>query len=104
MSAGVESARHQWEDGRRRVAAVARDDPRAHRRLLEQIDVLTDELRRRVGLTFDLDELSRVYGDAERWTYDALAESGVPVRPGEEATAQDAAFGLYARGARDYVP
>ena len=104
MWAGVESARHQWEDGRRRLDAAARDDPRAHRRLLAQIEALTEELRRRVGQTFELAELSRVYADAERWTHETLAESGVPTRPGEEATAQDAAFHLYARGARDYSP
>lgn len=104
MSAGVESARHQWQDGHRRVEAVARTDARAHWRLLAQIEILTDELRRRIGQTFVLADLSAAYADSERWTQDALAESGVPVRPGEESTAQDAAFHLYARRARDYAP
>ena len=103
MSPSVELARRQWEDGRRRVEELTRDGRRPD--LLAQVDTLLDELRRRIGGAFTLQELADGYRDAERWAYDALAEGAE--RPGWSAhasTALDAAFHVYARGARDYSP
>src|ERR1044072_4016874 len=49
MSAvAVENARLQWEDGYRRLNEHASDRP-TYQRLLAQVDVLVDELNRRVG-------------------------------------------------------
>ena len=68
-AAEVESARREWEEGSRRLDEQARDRDAADR-LLVQVDAVTDELRRRVGGTFTLAELTRVYAEAgypERW-------------------------------------
>jgi hypothetical protein len=100
----VELARQQWDEGRRRVEAARRDANRyAH--LPDQIDLVTAELRRRVGQSFTLDELAGVYAQADDWAravlYDA-APDGAP--PPEASTAADAAFYRYALGATDYAP
>jgi hypothetical protein len=100
----LDIVRGEWEDGYRRLEA-ARADPQQYRRLLEQVEVLTDELRRRVGSTFTLAELGRAYREAERWSRTAI-EARAP-RSGWATTvalAEDAAFHLYQRGAVDYRP
>jgi hypothetical protein len=100
----VESARLEWAESHRLLEAEARDRPQ-YERLVRQVEAVTDELRRRVGQTFTLAELARVYADAERWTRDAVAESRPP--PGWPRTlslVEGAAFHLYARGASDYAP
>jgi hypothetical protein len=101
MSAvAVESARQQWAEGHRRLRAQAADRS-LYLRLLAQVEVVLDELNRRVGQTFTLAELAEAYRDADRWLLDVLA-------PGPGATqlslVGDAAFHAYARGAVDYAP
>jgi hypothetical protein len=69
------------------------------------METVTAELRRRVGASFTLTELAAAYDDSERWTLTAISERCY--RPGWVRTASsavDAAFHLYARGARDYRP
>jgi hypothetical protein len=104
MPVSVDSVRQEWEEGNRRLEAMARDRPR-YLRLLEQVEVLTDELSRRVGQTFTLAQLADVYAEAERWTRNAIAERAAS--PGWHATlslVEDAAFHRYQRGAVDYEP
>jgi hypothetical protein len=104
VAEALDNVRAEWEEGYRRLEA-ARGDMHFHRRLLEQVEVLTDELRKRVGSHFTLAELGRAYRDAERWTR-VVIEERAP-RPGWAATvslAEDAAFHLYQRGAVDYRP
>jgi len=97
-------ARQQWDEGRRRVEA-ARADVDRYSRLNDQVDLVTAALRQRVGQSFTLDELARAYAGADDWArallYDAVPE-GAP--PPDAATAADAAFHRYARGATDYAP
>jgi hypothetical protein len=104
MPVSVDSVRHEWEEGNRRLEAMSRDRPK-YLRLLEQVEVLTDELNRRVGQTFTLAQLADAYADAERWSRNAIAERAPA--PGWAATAalvEDAAFHRYQRGAVDYEP
>jgi hypothetical protein len=102
--AAVESARREWRDGEERLEAEARTGAR-YRLMLEQVDVLVAELRRRVGQTFTMAELADVYADAERWSGDALdAAHSPPWWPRTLTLVQAAAFGRYARGAVDYEP
>jgi hypothetical protein len=71
----------------------------------EQVETVIAELRRRVGGTFTLGQLAAAYESSERWTLTAISERCY--RPGwvqTASTAADAAFHLYARGARDYRP
>jgi hypothetical protein len=102
----VASARHQWEDGRRRLAEAGEDTARS-RHLLLLVDAVADELRKRVGQTFTLAELARAYERSEDWVRDVIAEAAPPkARAGVRDTAlvQDAAFARYAQAAVDYDP
>ena len=102
----VELARQQWEEGHRRIDELARDArPRERERLLGQVDALVEQLRRRVGSAYTLEELAESYHAAERWAYEALADRAENPRWAASATAAlDAAYHFYARGARDYAP
>ena len=104
MSTGAELVRHEWADGYRRLES-AREDPVRYNGLRAQVDAIIDQLRKRVGARFELDELATEY---RRW--DSSAHDLLPELP-EEAQwapgltiAVDAAFHLYARGAQDYRP
>jgi len=105
LDAAVEHARQEWEESARRLEDEEASDPARYERLLEQVDAVGAELRRRIGETFTLAELVRAYEGAESWTRDAVAETGPP--PGWVRTlslVEGAAFHRYARGAVDYVP
>lgn len=101
MSAvAVENARLQWEDGYRRLNEHASDRP-VYLDLLAQVDVVIDELNRRVGQTFALADLAAAYEDADRWLLEVLPPGAGAIQLG---LVEDAAFHLYARGAVDYAP
>jgi hypothetical protein len=100
MSAVVETARLQWEEGYRRLTEYTSDPP-TYRLLLAQVDVLVDELNRRVGQTFTLAELAAAYDEADRWLFEVLRPGAGAIQLG---LVEDAAFHLYARGAVDYAP
>jgi hypothetical protein len=99
-------ARHQWEDGTRKLDATGRDS-RRYRQLVGLVEAVADELRRRVGQTYSLDELAAAYTGSEDWVRDVVI-AATPARPEvgvrDVALVQDAAFGMYARGAVDYRP
>jgi len=102
----VASARHQWDDGRRRLAEEGLETARS-RHLGVLIDAVTDELRRRVGQRYTLADLAAAYDGAEEWVRDVVLRSARPkFRAGVRDTAlvQDAAFARYAQGASDYEP
>ena len=113
----LEVARYQWEEGARRLEATSGDAAR-YRDLVVLVEAVSDELRRRVGQTFTLAELAEAYERAEDWARDVVARSvpdpthdknrggGERFRAGvpDVALVQDAAFGMYARGATDYRP
>lgn len=102
--AAVEIARTEWRDGEQQLEAEARSGTR-YRALLEQVEVVIAELRRRVGQTFTLAELASAYAEAERWSGEALADAGSPAWwPRTHTLVLAAAFGRYARGAVDYTP
>jgi hypothetical protein len=104
MPVSVDAVRQEWEEGHRRLEAHARDR-RAYDRLQAQVDVLTDELRRRVGQTFTLAELADAYAGAERWSRDAIADRApAPGWPTTFSIVENAAFHRYQRGAVDYEP
>jgi hypothetical protein len=97
----VELARTQWEEGHKRFD----DEVGVQPRMLEALEVVTDELRRRVGQTFTLADLATAYANADDWTRVAIADHApYPGWPSGVTTVQDAAFHLYSRGATDYVP
>ncbi len=102
--ASVDAARQQWEDGNRRLESQS-SDPDLYLRLLEQLEVATEELRKRVGETFTLAELADAYGTSDQWLREAVEERvEAPGWQRHLSVVQDAAFHLYARGATDYAP
>jgi hypothetical protein len=104
VSIDVELARRQWEEAQRRVDAAAGDRV-VQERLLREIEVVSEELRRRVGATFTLAELAGVYAGADRWAQDAIQDRVEHRGSARTASlAADAAFHRYARGASDYSP
>ena len=105
MPSALDTTRREWEEGNQRLQAAASSDRTLYERLLEEIELVLDQLRRRVGQTFTLEELAAAYGDADRWVQEALIEAKpAPGWPARTTTAQDAAFYLYSRGAVDYRP
>ena len=99
----VENAVFQWEEGYARVDA-ARPDPQRHRVLARVVNLVQDELRKRLGSRFTVSELAGLY----RREGDALVDLGMAaVPPGQDLTdvsaAADAAFYLYMREAADFA-
>ncbi len=104
MSTAVASARHEWEEGNRRFEEAVRD-ANARERLYAQREVVSEELRKRLGGNFTLEELAHAYLSAEHWARQAVSErASTPGWPRTVALAEDAAFHAYARGAIDYQP
>ena len=100
----IANARREWEDGRRRLLDRV-EDARERERLLEQVDVVTEELRRRVGGTFTLAELARAYAGADAWSREIVSRRApAPGWPRTLSLVEAAAFELYSRGAIDYEP
>ena len=104
MAGYLDAARQQWAEGDRRLSAQV-SDPDAFESLMEQVEAVTEALRRRIGEHFTLDELADVYGAADSWVLEAVADRAQrPGWVGKLSVAQDAAFHRYARGATDYSP
>ena len=100
------AARHQWEEGKRRLADEGEGTARA-RHLDVLVAAVVGELQRRVGQTFTLGDLAAAYGGAEDWVREVIVTAAPPrARAGIRDTAlvQDAAFAQYAQGASDYQP
>ena len=104
ITTSVESARRDWAEGYRRFLEEARNCL-APETLHRQVDVVSDELRRRVGGLFSLAELAAAYETSEAWTRVAVSEHA-PSHGWERdlAVVSDAAFHLYSRGAVDFTP
>jgi len=100
----VTVARQEWEEGSRWLEA-AREDPGRYRRLLGFLDLVLDELRKRVGQTYTLGELVSAYGASERWAREVLEERAEGHGWARDlTTVLAAAFDAYQRGAIDYEP
>ena len=100
---GVQNAVFEWEDGYRRLEA-ARADPGRHRLLGRVVVAVEDELRKRLGSRFTVNELAALYRKAG----DSLADVGrAALPPGTDpsglSAAVDAAFYLYMREAADFA-
>jgi hypothetical protein len=104
MAADVESARRDWLDAYRRLEQEAREPGRAEP-LWAQVDVVSEELRRRVGGRFTLRELAAEYRTSEVWVRDVVSQrTPAPGWPRTLSYVEGAAFHAYSRGAEDYEP
>jgi hypothetical protein len=97
MSYAVENALYQWREGERRIAA-ATDMVQAD--LEDATDVVIEELRRRLGSSFVVDELADMYGADTDWALDVARRQGAGT---DSAAVVDAAFARYVREAKDYA-
>jgi hypothetical protein len=104
VRAEVDSARRDWEDAYRRLQEEVRDPAKADALRL-QLNAVSEELRKRVGGAYTLQELASEYRQAERWTREAVAERAATSGwPATLSIVEGAAFLLYSRGAVDYQP
>jgi hypothetical protein len=93
----VENAIFQWQEGERRV----REAPDLERADLERaVELVVDELRRRLGSTFVLDELADFYAEGADWAFDLVGRQGAGT---DAAHVVDAAFNRYAREASNFA-
>ena len=92
MPYAVENALFQWEEGDRRV----RDAPGVE----AAVRLVLDELRRKLGGVFSIEELASFYAESTDWA-EALAQTRAP--GGRASEVVDAAFARYAHEARDYA-
>ncbi|HSK15711.1 MAG TPA: hypothetical protein VK915_06030 [Gaiellaceae bacterium] len=102
----LETARSQWDEGRRRLEAEGEGTARS-RHLLLLVEAVVAELRKRVGQSYTLADLARAYEGSEDWVRDVVVQATPPrSRAGvrDASLVQDAAFADYARGASDYAP
>jgi hypothetical protein len=100
----LDVVRREWAQGYRRFEAASRE-PVVGDRLQRQLEIVTDELRKRIGQTFTLEQLAAAYDNADDWARDVVSERAAT--PGWVRTlsiVEDAAFYLYQRGAVDYKP
>jgi hypothetical protein len=104
MSVDVESARRDWQDAFRRLERETREPGKAEP-LWQQLDVVSDELRKRVGARFTLRELALEYRRSEAWVRDVVSQrAATPGWPRTLSDVEGAAFHVYSRGAEDYEP
>jgi hypothetical protein len=98
MPYAVENALFQWRDGERRLADAPSD--REHARLEAAVDALVDELRRRLGSSFQVEELAALYGQGTDWAAELAARQAAGVAAPHVV---DAAFARYVREASNYA-
>lgn len=99
MSYSLENARFQWEEGRQRLQEL-RDQPAARRAGDRIIAAVREELRRRLGSSFEAAELADLYGTSGDWASDLAYEYGDGFADGQAAI--DAAYWEHLRLARDF--
>ncbi len=97
MGYALENAMYKWQDGERRL----RDACELERYDLERaVAAVEDELRRRLGSAFTIEELADLYGSGIDWA-DDLAQR---YEAGTDApTVVDAAFARYGRQAANFA-
>lgn len=100
MSYPLENALFQWEEGLRVLRSI--DDPRERRQADRVVGAIQDELRRRIGPTFQAADLAELYGRGTDWCLRAALDA-VPGLETDPRSLADAAFWLYLRNATDFA-
>ena len=96
MAYAIDNALFQWQDGERRL----NDAEDLERQDLERAaEVVEDELRRRLGSSFTIDELADFYGAGVDWATDLAEREHAGT---DSALVVDAVFARYARQATNY--
>jgi hypothetical protein len=97
VSYPIENAMFQWEEGEARIRQA---DPREIRELDRAALHVADQLRRRLGGTFTLDELADLYGEGTDWVADDVQSRFWGT---DSSAAVNAGFLRYARRASDFA-
>jgi hypothetical protein len=97
MAYTLENALFQWREGEERLAA-ATEPVRVD--LDGVADAIVDELRRRLGSSFVLDELADLYAESTDWATELAHRRGAGT---DSAAVVDAAFARYAREASNFA-
>jgi len=97
MAYSLDNALFQWREGERRVA----DSPEPVRADLERaVAAVVDDLRKRLGSSFVLDELADLYGAGTDWALELARRHAAGT---DAASVVDAAFARYVREAKDFA-
>lgn len=96
-----DAAVQQWREGERRLERAERDQARVLERVTQTI---YEDLRRRLGGAFLVDELVELYAHGTGWA-EGLAMQAAPDDPfaWDARVVVDAAFARYVRQAVDYA-
>src|SRR4029079_6735118 len=99
LCVSYESALEQWQAGLRRLDEA---HPEPQPTLARATREIQNELRRRLGGQFTLDELAELYDEGTGWATDLAVETA-PEEPfaWDARVVADAAFGRYMRAATD---
>jgi hypothetical protein len=97
MAYSLDNALFQWREGERRLAETPEPARSDLDRAAEQV---VDELRKRLGSSFVLDELADLYGEGTDWATELATRHAAGT---DAATVADAAFARYAREASNYA-
>lgn len=97
MTYAVENALFQWEDGERRLREA--EEPTGSQ-LERALLAIVDELRRRLGSSFTVEELANLYAGGVDWASD-IAQTWAAGT--DSPWVVDAAFSRYAREATNYA-
>jgi hypothetical protein len=97
LAYALENALYQWRDGDRRLAETS--EP-ARTDLDRAADGVVEQLRKRLGSTFLLEELADLYGRDTDWATTLASRLAAGT---DAAAVVDAAFARYAREASDYA-
>jgi hypothetical protein len=97
LAYAIENALYQWREGERRIAEAS--EP-AQADLDTATDVVVEELRRRLGSSFVVDELAELYGRDTDWALEIARRNAAGT---DAASVVDAAFARYLREAKDYA-
>ncbi len=97
MAYTLENALFQWREGERTLTAA----PELARADLDlAADAVIEELRRRLGSSFVVEELADLYGAGTDWATDIAWRRAAGA---DAAAVVDAAFNRYAREASDFA-
>jgi hypothetical protein len=97
VSYALDNALFQWQSGEARLRDA---EPLEQADLERAAAAVGDELRRRLGSSFELCELIALYAQGTEWADERAARN----RAGSDTGAVvDAAFGRYAREAADFA-